>query len=110
MALKRKAKTNGTEELVAERSAVHGDFNDVSRIAQLLKDAAKTSKNWSRLTNTQREGVDMILHKIARILSGNPDHADHWDDIAGYAHIVKVRLGPARSWISAPVRQEASDE
>lgn len=31
----------------------------------------------------------MILAKIARIVSGDPNHADHWDDIAGYALLGK---------------------
>ena len=29
----------------------------------------------------------MILHKIGRILAGDPNHKDHWVDIAGYANL-----------------------
>jgi hypothetical protein len=36
----------------------------------------------------QRESLDMIAHKIARILNGNPNVHDHWHDIAGYATLV----------------------
>ena len=35
----------------------------------------------------------MIVHKIARILAGDPNHADHWHDIAGYAILVEERIG-----------------
>jgi hypothetical protein len=34
----------------------------------------------------------MIVHKIGRIVNGNPDKVDHWDDIAGYATLVSDRL------------------
>ncbi|WP_257617167.1 hypothetical protein [Campylobacter pinnipediorum] len=34
----------------------------------------------------------MIAHKIARILAGNPNYKDHWDDIAGYATLVSKEL------------------
>jgi hypothetical protein len=34
----------------------------------------------------------MIQHKISRILNGNPNHIDSWADIAGYAHIVAIRI------------------
>jgi len=40
----------------------------------------------------QREALDMICHKIARIVNGNPDYADSWTDIAGYATLVAERL------------------
>jgi hypothetical protein len=39
----------------------------------------------------QREALDMILHKIARIVNGNPNETDHWHDIAGYATLVEQR-------------------
>ena len=52
----------------------------------------------------------MIACKIARILSGDPNWRDHWDDIAGYATLVAERLGPPRG-ASAPTGQEpAFDE
>jgi len=31
--------------------------------------------------------LHMIYVKIARILSGQASHRDHWDDIAGYAKL-----------------------
>jgi hypothetical protein len=37
--------------------------------------------------------LEMIAHKIGRVLAGDPNHADHWDDIAGYARLVARRVG-----------------
>ena len=34
----------------------------------------------------------MILHKIGRILNGDPNYADSWHDIAGYAKLVEDEL------------------
>ena len=31
----------------------------------------------------------MILHKLARILNGDPNYVDSWHDIAGYAILVE---------------------
>ena len=36
----------------------------------------------------QREGLEMIAHKISRILNGDPNYDDSWVDIAGYAQLV----------------------
>jgi len=79
-------------KLTEERGQVHGDFTDVSEIAQSLKAVVRNGKSFNQLTRVQVEGLDMILHKIARIVSGNANHHDHWDDVAGYAHIVSKRI------------------
>jgi hypothetical protein len=43
--------------------------------------------------------LEMIAHKIARILSGDPNHRDHWEDIAGYAELVVREIdGEWRQW------------
>ena len=35
----------------------------------------------------QIEALDMIALKLSRILSGQANFRDHWDDIAGYAKL-----------------------
>ena len=44
------------------------------------------------LDSDQQEALDMICHKIGRIINGDPDYADSWVDIAGYAQLVANRL------------------
>ena len=46
----------------------------------------------TQLAFDQREAIDMIIHKLGRIINGNPDKVDHWTDIAGYAKLVADRL------------------
>jgi hypothetical protein len=66
-------------------------------IAQTIKDMMKQEEGWARLDSDQKEALEMIVHKIARILNGDPNYADSWVDIAGYAKLVADRLeGVAR--------------
>jgi len=34
----------------------------------------------------------MVVHKIARILNGDPNYDDSWVDISGYTKLVADRL------------------
>jgi hypothetical protein len=48
--------------------------------------------NWFNLNYDQREALDMICSKMARIMNGDPNYVDSWEDIAGYATLVANRL------------------
>ena len=82
------------ETLLDERKNTHGDFTDHAACTQSLKVVAKNWPNWVELSPVQKEAIEMILHKLGRIMTGNPDHKDHWDDIAGYARLVSQRIEP----------------
>lgn len=75
-------------EVLAERKKQHGDFRDHSKIAQALKRVVKGGVSYHLLTDVELEGLEMTLHKIARIVSGDPHKKDHWVDIAGYNTLV----------------------
>jgi hypothetical protein len=75
-----------------ERGSRYGKFTDHARYTQWLKDTMKASPNWTKMNHDQREALEMIVHKIGRILSGDPDYADNWHDIVGYAKLVDDRL------------------
>jgi hypothetical protein len=61
----------------------------VGDISQHIKMAMRDGRNWESLTPGEQEALDMICHKIARILSGaDPHDHQHWEDVAGYAHAV----------------------
>lgn len=79
------------EETLAERGKTHGDFDSNSAVAQQLKNIMRSGPMWHAMTFAQREAVDMICHKLARAVSGNPSFADHWHDIIGYAKLVEDR-------------------
>jgi hypothetical protein len=81
-----------TEEILAEREKTHGSFEVHASITGGIKFTLHNQANWKLLTATQRESLDMIAHKIGRILAGNPNTRDHWDDIAGYATLIARTL------------------
>lgn len=84
-----------TEEILAERAKTHGEYSTTARVIQELKYVAESGPMWHTLTHTQRESVHMILHKVGRVVSGNPNIRDHWDDIAGYAKLTSDRIAIA---------------
>jgi len=77
---------------LAERGSRYGQFIGHANICQYLKDAMRRLKKWDSLADDQKEALEMIQHKVARILNGDPNYADNWIDIAGYATLVADRL------------------
>lgn len=82
------------EKTLAERGERYGDFTDHARIAQVLQTEMREChpSGWHRLSVVQRQALTVIADKIARILSGDPNYADNWHDIQGYARLAEERL------------------
>jgi hypothetical protein len=80
------------ENTLKVRGQQYGDFRENTTIMQSLKRLMRNTRNWDQLADDQAEALDMIAHKIGRILGGNPDHKDSWHDIAGYAKLIDDRL------------------
>ena len=82
------------DETLKERGNRYGKFADHAAITQELKATirAHTLVAGTRLKPDQQEALDMICHKIGRIVRGDPNYADSWHDIAGYAKLVEDRL------------------
>ncbi|AQW87124.1 hypothetical protein CPIN18021_0277 [Campylobacter pinnipediorum subsp. caledonicus] len=78
------------KEILEQREQTHGTFEEQSSISQTLKHTL--GKYSYKLTPQQREAMQMIMHKQARILAGDPNVKDHWVDIAGYATLVAKEL------------------
>lgn len=77
---------------LAERGARYGNYAEHARITQAIKSAMADSPNWPILAADQRETLEMVAHKIGRILNGDPDFHDSWHDINGYVRLVADRL------------------
>jgi hypothetical protein len=77
-----------------ERGKRYGKFTGHARVTQTLKRVINVAlaKRGRSLAADQREALDMIAHKIGRIVNGDPDYVDSWIDIAGYAKLVADRL------------------
>ena len=76
------------------RAVEYGKFIEGAEVMQMLKRVVLNALNNrdKTLAHDQAESLDMIIHKIGRIINGNPDVVDHWLDIAGYAQLVADRL------------------
>ena len=72
-------------KLCPNRDHQHGGVEAVGAVEQPIKDAFRAGRNWDRLTPGQKCALDMIAHKLGRILSGaDPGDPEHWEDLAGY--------------------------
>jgi hypothetical protein len=88
-------------DILAERGSRYGEFKRHAEITQALK--AIVAQYGMHLSPSQREALDMVMHKVGRILNGDPNYVDSWVDIAGYAKLeadkltkdqTKVMVGP----------------
>lgn len=80
------------DETLKAREKEYGDYNSKACTIQSLKDIIRLAPNWKTMRASHMESLDMIVHKIGRILHGNPDSIDSWHDIQGYAKLVERRL------------------
>lgn len=80
------------KNILNERSNTHGDFSDNAVIM------VETLRVWgvlpkeSHLSDVQIAALIYDAGKTSRIVSGNPNNKDHWDDKAGYATLVSERI------------------
>jgi hypothetical protein len=81
-------KPDAVNDTLSQRAQTHGCFIENGRIMQALKDEIANSVNWPTLSPHQKEALQMIQHKVGRILSGDANEPDHWKDIAGYSMLV----------------------
>lgn len=76
------------EEVLNQRQSTYGDFTKNAEIAQTLKYFIKQGDSYNNMSVVQCEALDMIVHKIARIVNGDPNYIDNWIDLCGYSQLV----------------------
>ena len=79
-------------DILTERGNNYGAFFAQAGTSRELKTAMHIRNGWDRLGPDMQEALEMIAMKMSRIVHGNPNHLDSWDDIAGYARLVADRL------------------
>ncbi len=83
------------EQVLIERGERYGSLKGHARIAQSIKRAMVHSPNWIALSDDKKEALEMIAHKIGRILNGDPEYHDSWVDIIGYTKLIADDLDAA---------------
>lgn len=80
------------DNTLAERGSRYGAFPGHAQITQDLKAVMRATPKWLTLQDDQKETLEMVAHKIGRILNGDPNYIDSWTDIIGYTRLVEARL------------------
>lgn len=80
------------DKILKDRHNTYGSFMSQALLTQTFKEVARRSTNYEHMAVDQKEAIDMIFTKIARILNGNPNYIDSWTDVMGYAKLVADRL------------------
>ena len=80
------------EEILKERGERYGAFKDHAEICQNFKRVMRLGNSWKECTDSQKQALEVIADKIARMLNGDPNYEDNWVDIIGYAQLVLDQL------------------
>jgi len=86
-----------TENLLKERGKTHGEYAEHAAATQGIMDVLMSHRNWPHLPPMIRESLHMFAHKMGRVVTGDPCHCDHYDDIAGYAKLISQRMQVVRA-------------
>lgn len=84
--------TDTVQSILRERGRRYGTFQGHAILSRAFKDVMAGGASFEQLRPTQQEALEMICHKMARILNGDPEWVDSWRDIAGYAELVAKEL------------------
>lgn len=82
------------DAILSERAGTHGEYAYQAELCRRLKNELHTHVGWKYLNSMQQESLDMIMHKVSRIMCGDPNFEDHWRDCEGYSKLVADRLKP----------------
>lgn len=82
--------------VLQQRFSTHGRFSDNARLTEQIMDVLRSSPNWDSCDPCVKVATFMIIHKLARALSGSVLFDDHWKDIAGYATLIVDSIQPPK--------------
>ena len=80
------------DKILEERGNRYGEFAEHARITQEIKDTLISGDSWTDCTDSQREALEMIAHKMGRIVNGDPTYSDNFIDICGYSQLIVDEL------------------
>jgi len=73
-------------DVIKERGKIYGDFKDIANISQKIKAMYYLHSNES--DPVINEGIDMIIHKLTRIINGGSKYIDNFRDLSAYAQLI----------------------
>ena len=81
-----------TRELLDEREKICGDYADHAHTLISVMEHLMIAPGWDKLSSCMKETIYMTIFKYARILNGDPNFLDHWQDVVGYNQLIVDRL------------------
>jgi hypothetical protein len=79
-------------EVLVERGNNYGQFPDHATLSQGLKRVMQDHPQYDDLPDPIKEALEMVQHKIARIINGDYTYLDSYVDIRGYTQLVEDYL------------------
>ena len=75
------------DKILEDRENTYGSFSHNATVTQGLKDYLRLGNSWKDMSSTQKEALEMVCHKMSRIVNGNPNYKDSWIDIQGFTEL-----------------------
>ena len=88
-------KTSKVDATLKQRGSVYntnGTYDDHAALTQGMKELCRGHAGWNKVHPPAKEAIDMILHKIARVINGSSTYKDNWVDVEGYSRLVSRNL------------------
>ena len=80
------------QETLADREKSYGSYPENCKLTQDVKDILRAHPRWETMSPDKKQSVEMIVYKMARIITGDHGHKDSWHDIAGFARLIEQNL------------------
>lgn len=80
------------DKILEDRGSRYGDFAVQAQVSQAIRTALHDTPNWDTLPSYMREGLDMCVSKLSRILVGDPMYMDNVVDLIGYITLIKTEM------------------
>lgn len=77
------------DSIITEREKTHGDYKEVARTAQQIKDIMRSGSGWNSINIECKESLELIATKIARIVNSGCGKNESMIDISGYAELAR---------------------
>lgn len=77
------------DDTLKARGSLYGSFQEQASMTQALLEVLAANERFADLPAVHKEALHMILHKIARMVCGDPFYWDTVHDIGGYAKLLE---------------------
>jgi len=78
------------KDTLHDRGASYGDFKTHAKISQAFKLLLEElcTETEKVLPDYQQEAIQMVFHKLGRVVNGDHMYIDSWRDMVGYLQLV----------------------